>query len=89
MRKSSPPRHASTFCVIVLDVALTRRYRSSLGLSITFLHRVWRVTTHCSWRGGGLTRGLRMAVTARISLSLASAVPSRESGDSACDGLFS
>ena len=47
------------------------------------------MTTHCSWRGGGLTRGLRMAVTARISLSLASAVPSRESGDSACDGLFS
>ena len=32
---------------------------------------------------------MRMAVTARISLSLASAVPSRESGDSACDGLVS
>ena len=30
-----------------------------------------------------------MAVTARISLSLTSAVPSRESEDSACDGLIS
>jgi hypothetical protein len=39
--------------------------------------------------GRGLTRGLRMAVTARISLSLTSAVPSRESEDSTCDGLIS
>ena len=31
-------------------------------------------------------RGFKMAVTARISLSLTSAVPSRESEDSACVG---
>ena len=87
VRNSSPPRHATTFCVMDRDDALTRRYLGSVGWSAMFFTMVWRVTTHCSCRGGGVTSGLRMLVTARMSRSLTSWVRSAADGEGACDGV--
>ena len=87
VRNSSPPRHATTFWVMDREDALTRRYLSSVGWSATFFTMVWRVSTHCSCRGGGLTSGLRMLVTARMSRSLTSWVRSAVDGEGACDGV--